>query len=359
MVCVASYPGGIHTLLSQRLKRIVTCLPMRYEGTLDCTGWPDRTLCSGLLNEHTCKQCSSRQLGCRGGTEQQIHCQVLLVCRLNHKPNYVQDAHMSVYALHARCRPGQSEGAVARLQHIRQGTDEGMLPALSLAESQKRQSNKGAGADCSGKQHLSDHWNGRSSSQKESRSCSSDSHHNTCLSSRQKVRKTRDGQTISFTGKKRPQSESVHECSHSESESESQCDSKDERQSNSKSESESESSTENTDAEVSGSSDRPLGGKQGTAANAQQAAFKCLDAIFSTTGSEAASLKSRVGQASPPHRAHYRAASGEVKCYALLHSPTWSVQTCACSMRHKAGPAPETVQLYLYFTCQPAGISIP
>lgn len=201
------------------------------------------------------------------------------------KPTYcsscLQDAHVTMYALHHGHLPAESVDVVAYLRNVRQRTAAQRRPSVAVNSSctaetiednsgkgvdlDSQTPSKGIGADAKG---LSNGQKGNTGSQSDSED-SSDS-----------TDKSSDGSE-----------------SESRSMSKDRCQSNDSDQSQAKSERSSESES-NSESE-SGSDDEAAAAKrQGSAQHPQQAAFERLDAIFSTA-SKADSLKGTVGQASP------------------------------------------------------------
>ena len=213
----------------------------------------------------------------------------------------MQDAHMTVYPLHMTVYPlhpqnlaGGSNGAVAYLRNARRCTDDSFQPPASApVDRQKRQSCTGAGAEDNGKQHPSDHriyGSGRQDMHADtmpttSRKGSGISHpgrHDSTSRGREEEASPVKTQRVHASGTRQ---------SKSDGESESHCESGN----GSQSECESESSSEGN-----GRIHMLPEGTHAAAGHAQQAAFECLDAIFSSTGPGKASLKRKVGQASLP-----------------------------------------------------------
>ena len=234
---------------------------------------------------------------------------------------------MTVYALRARGLHGHCHGAVAHIQLMRQGTGGGLQPSVSSApEGQNRRYSTGAGADCNGKQHLSDHGIAMGSQimhgdagQKERRPCSMDeaAHSGRQMLSCEKTCTVRHREHKTAAGWKGPQSESLRGRSQKESVSES--------------ESESRSGSESTDD--TSSVDVSQKSKQRPACHPQHTAFERLDDIFSNPTSGTSFLKSRVGQASPAYRNFYQVvktpAPGAAAMSGDIHQ-TLSAQIVVC-----------------------------
>ena len=195
----------------------------------------------------------------------------------------VQDAHMTVYALHAQCSPGGFRNILAHLRQMRQRSDDGLQPPASApVGSQKRQSDTGVGVSCTGGQYPSCHESSDPSSigmhadvrQKEGIDDSSGPH-----PGRRRETPSSSCRQDTVPKQRMSQSKGVQESSPGESrtdredEGNNQCRSKGGSGSTDESDDEEDSCSDSADSEEGVSGNVLPGGKQGTAGQAQQAAY--------------------------------------------------------------------------------------